>query len=292
MIRTLFIIAGAALVLSLATLGGAAALGGRDLAANGWSWTFIEDEWGNGRIERSGKAEDLGPDVTRSVAFDGGERLELDLSADVTYVQGDANTVVITGPQPIIDRIRVEGSRLWMEDGPERVTVRWNNQGIDGWSDSERVRITVTAPSVTTFDLEGSSDLKIRDYDQTALSIDVSGSGEIEADGRAQTLELDISGSGEVDLSRLELTDANVAIAGSGEARLGPTGRVDVTVSGSGDVELTRQPTTLNQNISGSGEIDIRSTRRSETTVTRSETLASAPGVRIERRVTIPAEGR
>jgi hypothetical protein len=124
MIRTLFIIAGAALVLSLATLGGAAALGGRDLAANGWSWTFIEDEWGNGRIERSGKAEDLGPDVTRSVAFDGGERLELDLSADVTYVQGDANTVVITGPQPIIDRIRVEGSRLWMEDGPERVTVR------------------------------------------------------------------------------------------------------------------------------------------------------------------------
>jgi hypothetical protein len=112
---------------------------------------------------------------------------------------------------------------------------------------------------VTTFDLEGSSDLKIRDYDQTALSIDVSGSGEIEADGRAQTLELDISGSGEVDLSRLELTDANVAIAGSGEARLGPTGRVDVTVSGSGDVDLTRQPTTLNQNISGSGDINVAS---------------------------------
>ena len=288
MIRTLFIIAGAALVLSIATLGGAAALGSRDLAANGWSWTFVEDEWGNGRIQRAGKAEDLGPDVTRSVAFMGGERLELDLSADVTYVQGDANTVEIVGPQTVIDRIRVQGSRLWMDDGPERLTLRWNGRGLNGWSDSERIRITVTAPSVTTFDLEGSSDLKIRDYDQDVLSIDVSGSGEIEADGRARTLELDISGSGEVDLSRLTLTDANVAIAGSGEARLGPTGRADVTISGSGDVELTRQPATLNQSVSGSGDIDVRSVRSREVTVTRTEPIASAAGVRIDRSVTVP----
>jgi hypothetical protein len=258
MIRTLFIIAGAALVLSIATLGGAAALGSRDLAANGWTWTFTEDEWGNGRIQRAGKAEDLGPDVTRSVAFEGGERLELDLSAEVTYVQGAANTVVITGPQAVIDWVRVQGSRLWMQDGPERVTLRLENGSLNGWSDSERIRIVVTAPSVTTFDLEGSSDLKIRDYDQDALSIDLSGSGEIEADGRTRTLELDISGSGEADLSRLTLTDANVAIAGSGEARLGPTGRADVTISGSGDVELTQQPATLNQSISGSGGIDVR----------------------------------
>lgn len=261
MIRTLFIIAGAALVLSIATIGGAAALGGRDLAANGWSWTFTEDEWGNGRIQRAGKAEDLGPDITRSVAFEGGERLELDLSADVTYVQGDANTVEIVGPQSVIDRVRVQGSRIWMDNGPERVTVRWDGDGIDGWSDTDRVRITVTAPSVTAFDVEGSSDVKIRDYAQDALAIDLSGSGEIEVDGRATAVELDISGSGEADLSRLVLTDANVAIAGSGEARLGPTGQADISISGSGDVELTRQPATLNQSVSGSGDIDVVSVR-------------------------------
>lgn len=289
MIRTLFIIAGAALVLSIATIGGAAALGSRDLAANGWSWTISEDENDHLRFERGGRAEDLGPDVTRSVAFEGGERLQLDLSADVTYVQGDAATVEIVGPQRVIDRVRVQGSRIWMDDGPERVTLRWNGHGIDGYSDSDRLRVTVTAPSVMRFDLEGSSDLKIRDYDQDALSIDVSGSGEIEADGRAQTLELDISGSGEVDLSRLDLTDANVAIAGSGEARLGPTGRADVTISGSGDVDLTREPATLNQSISGSGDVNIRSVRSREVTVTRTEPIASAPGVRIERSVTAPA---
>ncbi len=258
MIRTLFIIAGAAFVLSLATLGGAAALGSRDLAGNGWSWTFVDGEDG---IRRGSRAQDLGPDVTRSVAFEGGESLELDLGAEVTYVQGEANTVVITGPQAVIDRVRVQGSRIWMEDGPERVTLRWENGSLNGWSDSERISIVVTAPSVTAFDVEGSSDVKIRDYDQTALAIDLSGSGEIEVDGRATTLELDISGSGEADLSRLTLTDANVAIAGSGEARLGPTGQADISISGSGDVELTERPATLNQSVSGSGDIDVVSFR-------------------------------
>jgi len=258
MIRTLFIIAAAAFVLSIATIGGAAALGSRDLAGNGWSWTFVDGEDG---IQRGSRAQDLGPDVTRSVAFEGGERLELDLGAEVTYVQGAANTVVITGPQAVIDRVRVQGSRLWMEDGPERVTLRWENGSLNGWSDSERISIVVTAPSVTAFDMEGSSDVKIRDYDQDTLAIDLSGSGEIEVDGRATTLELDISGSGEADLSRLILTDANVAIAGSGEARLGPTGRADISISGSGDVELTEQPATLNQSISGSGDIDVVSFR-------------------------------
>ena len=38
MIRTLLIIAGAALVLAIATLGGAAAIGGQDLARHGWAW--------------------------------------------------------------------------------------------------------------------------------------------------------------------------------------------------------------------------------------------------------------
>lgn len=289
MIRTLFIIAGAAFVLSLATLGGAAALGSRDLAGNGWSWTFVD---GGDGFQRGSRAENLGPDIIRSVAFEGGERLELDLSAEVTYVQGAANTVVITGPQAVIDRVRVQGSRLWMDDGPERVTLRWENGSLNGWSDSERISIVVTAPSVTAFDVEGSSDLKIRDYDHDALAIDLSGSGEIEVDGRATTLELDISGSGEADLSRLVLTDANVAIAGSGEARLGPTGQADISISGSGDVELTEQPATLNQSVSGSGDIDIRrDTRQSRMTVTTTEEVVSAPGIRVERSVTVPADG-
>ncbi len=120
------------------------------------------------------------------------------------------------------------------------------------------MKIVVTAPNINSFDLEGSANLALRDYDQDTLALDISGSGEISAYGKARTLELDISGSGEADLRGLTLADANVAIAGSGDALLTPTGQVDVSISGSGDVDLLAEPAGLNQDISGSGDLDIR----------------------------------
>lgn len=44
MIRTLFIIAGAALVLCLVTVGGALAIGGHDLQRHGWAWTIKDQD--------------------------------------------------------------------------------------------------------------------------------------------------------------------------------------------------------------------------------------------------------
>lgn len=263
MIRTLFIIAGAALVLSIATIGGAAALGSRDLAANGWSWTFTDENGEHVRFERvrGGGASDLGPVITRTLAWDAGQSLGIEAALTVEYVQGAEAGVVVTGPKGLADRVQLENGRLSLSEGDERVVFGWDRNGPTARSERDELRIVVTAPNINTFDMEGSGRLTLRDYDQDALSIDLSGSGDIFAAGRARTLELDISGSGEADLSQLTLADANVAIAGSGEARLGPTGRADVTISGSGDVELTRQPATLNQSISGSGDIDVVSFR-------------------------------
>ena len=257
MIRTLFIIAGAALVLATACIAGALALGGVDLRGNGWSFVVHEDDDGEHTFVRRGEpAGDLGPDIVRTEAFTGGEALELALSADVTYIQGPAATVVITGPKSVIDRVRLDGSRLSLDNGPDRVTVRLEDGGLHASTDAERLRIVVTAPSVNLFDVESSSDLSIRGYDQDMMSLDISGSGEVTAAGRTRALMLDISGSGEAHLGGLATTDATVDISGSGEARIAPTGAASVSISGSGDVDLATRPTTLRQDISGSGQVD------------------------------------
>lgn len=257
MIRTLAIITGAGLVLSIACFAGAAALGGADLQRNGWTWTLESDEHGDGGHFVRG-APDAGPDTTRTVAWTGGESLEIEVPVDVTYIQGPAATVVITGPKSIADWVRVEGGRITMDDpeGRERVTFSMHNGSLRAWSDTDRVKITITAPAVKRFDLEGSSDLLIEGYDQDAMSVDISGSGEVTARGRTRALTLDISGSGEADLADLQTTDAAVDIAGSGEARVAPTGAATVTISGSGDVDLTTRPTSLRTSISGSGDVD------------------------------------
>lgn len=256
MTRTLLIIAGAALVLCLACLGGAAALGGRDMARNGWAWTIQEGDGDSVRFERVNGARNDGPDVTRTIAWTGDDSLRIEDSLDVTYVQGAQAGIVINGPQEAVDRVVIAGGRLSLKDGNERVTFGFKPGGFEAWADSERLRVTVTAPNVSRFMVEGSGELDIQSYDRDDLRIDINGSGEVTANGRASRLALSIQGSGDADLAALTLTDADVDIIGSGEARVGPTGSADITISGSGDVTLTQRPANLNRTISGSGDID------------------------------------
>lgn len=252
MIRTLLIIAGAALVLAIASLSGAAGLAARDVDRNGGSWVIHD---GNDVIRIDSVSGDRSPPVSRSLAWSGGDRLSVDLPAEVTYVQGPEAGVVITGSQSIIDRVRVENGRVSLADGPNELTIRWRGGGLSGWSESDNLKIVVTAPSVTRFDLAGSPSVTIRDYDQPTLSIDISGSGDLTATGKTAALDLDIAGSGEADLSTLVTTDATVGISGSGEARVAPTGTARLSVSGSGDITLTTRPAKLESSVSGSGDI-------------------------------------
>jgi hypothetical protein len=254
MIRTLLIISGAAFVLALASIGGAMALGGRDLAAHGWTWVIRDDESGDSvRFERG--TRDPGPDVTRTLAWTGGDALILSLAGQVDYVQGAEAGVTVTGPKAVVDRVRLENGELSLANGEEVVVMGWDANGPTGWAHSERLRITVTAPSVTRFDVRGSPDLTITGYDQPSLAVDVSGSGSVKATGRTDALMVDVNGSGEAELGGLTAKTAKVDVSGSGEADINAADLVEVDISGSGDVNLTQRPARLTQQISGSGEV-------------------------------------
>lgn len=289
MIRTLLIIAAAGLVLATASLAGAFALGGREMAANGWEWTFNDPDGDTVSFRREDGTRDV--DTTRTLEWTGGQTLTVDLSADVEYVQGDTPGVTVTGPAQLVEKVRlVDGRLTWADtDGPNHETVVFgrNQHGRGIWVHSEEVKIVVTAPAINTFNVEGSASVLLRDYDQDTLSVDISGSGEVSATGRTRALEVDISGSGDADLGSLVTTDANVAIAGSGDAVVAPTSKADISISGSGDTVLTTRPATVNQNISGSGEVDFAAVH---TTITTTRDLARGPGVAVttSREVTTP----
>lgn len=259
MTRTLLIIAGAALVLSLAALAGAFALGGRDLARDGWAWTFKDSQGETMRIERvkPDAIDDRRPTITRRLAWDGGEALEIESLLDVDYVQGPDASVVITGPEALAGRVTLDGGRLSLRNAPgeEHVVVAWGRGGLRARSDHDDLRVTVTAPSVRRFVVRGSGDLDIRGYDQPELDLTLAGSGDVEASGRAQRLKLTLAGAGDADLGGLEAVDAEVVLSGSGDATVSATGVVDARVSGSGDLDLDRRPRQLNSQVSGSGEV-------------------------------------
>jgi hypothetical protein len=258
MIRNLLIITGVGLFLAIVGIGGAVALGGRDLARHEWTWVVSEGPMGDSdlRLQR-GRVE---PDATRTLAWDGAERLSVDVPAEVTFVQGDQAGVRLTGPRSVVDRVRFENGRLTLHDvghDTERGYIRWSANGVRVWSETESLRVVVTAPDVRAFEMVGSGDLSIRDYDQPALELTVHGPGDIDVHGRTDLLTVEVNGSGDVDLDRLVTTDAAITIRGSGDVVAGPTGSARVDVAGSGDVTLTRRPDRLSQTIDGSGDVDV-----------------------------------
>ena len=108
---------------------------------------------------------------------------------------------------------------------------------------------------VSHWDMGVDHDLKITGYDKETLEINLSGAGRVTATGKTRKASLAISGTGAANLAALEMDEAEVDLSGAGKATLGPKQSAKIDVSGIGEVELTRRPAQLEQNISGAGRV-------------------------------------
>lgn len=184
-----------------------------------------------------------GPLTTRTIPWPGGEKLEVAIGADVSYTQGPAASIVATGPKGAVDNLIVRDGELRF-DRP----MRHNGD----------LKIVMTAPDVKEFSLLGSHSLSINGYKQDRLDVALAGSGDVDVHGETRSFKLGIAGSGDVDAADLKVADAKVNIAGSGDAKVGPTNSAEISIAGSGDVELTSHPANLKSNVMGSGSVTTR----------------------------------
>lgn len=244
MTRTLVLIAFSGFILAVACIAGAVALGGSALMHHHWGrhWTV---DWDDGHRHWRGGDDhggDGGPSVTREIAWPGGDRIEFDAPADVTFTQAPGpGKLVITGPKEALDRLQLTGGELGYRD--------------DFDFDDARVTVTMTAPDVRRFAINGDNTLSIAGYDQDDLSVEVSGHGSVNGKGKTHALNLDISGAGDVDLSGMAAQSAQADISGSGRAYIAPTDAANLDISGSGEIDLLTHPPKLNSDVSGSGRI-------------------------------------
>jgi hypothetical protein len=247
MVRTLLIVAAAGIVLMLISFGGAAALGGPDLLRGGWTLNLDDRD----RDSDGSAVGWSGPSVERTLEWSGSDTLTVAVPADVTYTQGAEASVVVRGPQEAVDRLTLVDGRLAFSDEEgigRRIHILGRSDGLS---------ITITAPDVSRFVLEGFGDLELNGIDVETLDILVQGAGDIEARGRADQLNLTVEGAGDADLDELFATNAEIRIEGAGQAEVRATDRANVVIEGVGDVDFAGRPATLTQDVSGVGSVDI-----------------------------------
>ncbi len=246
MIRTLLITAASSLVLTVLCFGGVVAIAGNDLAKSGKTIEqYFEERFGDGL-----NGEDWqGAETTRELPWDGSEELVIGHRGHVRYVQGEPAKIVVTGPAKGVDQLIVTNGRLRMPG------ERNGELGIP-LSGAVRLDVELTAPSVKKFRLWGSSTLSIENYDQPELDVEILGSGDVIAQGKADKIKIDIRGSGSADTAAMESDITKVDIKGSGDVRIAPLKIADIDIAGSGDVDLMSDPEELRTNIKGSGDIN------------------------------------
>lgn len=265
LIRNTLIVAGASFALAVGCFAGVAAIAGPDIMKNGWTWPIDSDGETivfrqGGKVIRTSREATTRVDTTivdRTLAWTGKDQLTVDLPVDVVFVQGAEAKIVASGPKAYVDRLRVDGGRVWLDDDEngQHGALTIDYRGIRFESDSERMKITVIAADVTKFDVRGSGDLDIRKYDHPTFAVNVSGSGDVDAAGQVQTIAVENSGSGYVNLAELKAKDAVVDVSGSGGGAVFATGKAKIGISGSGDVELRTEPKSVSSEITGSGEV-------------------------------------
>jgi hypothetical protein len=188
--------------------------------------------------------------VTQNRGVDAFHSVELRGAATLDVLVGAQQSLVVEGGSRGLERLRTEvrNGRLVIES---RGNWLWN-QG------TTRLQVRITVPQLRALELNGAGSITINGLDGGALALVLSGAGALEGGGRVQTLTARVNGAGSIDLSRLQATDAEVAVNGTGSIDVNVTGRLDATVNGVGNIEYLGKPAQLNSSINGVGSIRPR----------------------------------
>ena len=210
---------------------------------------------------------------TRSVApF---HRIEVSGTADVTLVQGDAESVEMEVPagHAIVDAAVRDGtlvvagrdrSRSFLElfgSGAKhrspRITIRFRS--LDAIALSGAVRLDAGALRTDSLRIaaSGGSSLRIDELDATRLRVSGSGALDARISGRVVDESVAISGAGAYRADRLHADHASVDVSGVGNVVLYADKTLNATISGAGSIEYLGNPE-VSQHVSGIGRVRRR----------------------------------
>ncbi|MGC4028349.1 MAG: head GIN domain-containing protein [Steroidobacteraceae bacterium] len=188
-----------------------------------------------------------GPEVTQQRDIGAFDAIDLRGAGDLDVHIGPAAPLRVTGTARALANLetRVRGNTLMI-------------QQKGGWfwlPSSSDVEIHVTLPQLSSVILNGAGDVDIGNLAGGELALTLQGAGNLEAEGRVDTLRARINGAGNMDLSDLAAQDATVSVNGAGNLRINATASLAATVNGVGSIRYRGKPAKVDTTINGVGSI-------------------------------------
>lgn len=180
--------------------------------------------------------------TSRTLDWDGSDGVGLSLGGQATYTRGSDDKVHASGDPQVLAHLQVH-------DGEIRLDCR------DGHFDTSHLVITLPGREFKAFAIAGTGDLDLHKLDQQSMHVSIAGKGSIKGEGSVADTHISIAGSGNVDLGQVANQTTKVSIAGHGDADIAPRQEADISIVGSGDVNLHTNPGKVQTSILGSGHV-------------------------------------
>ena len=186
---------------------------------------------------------DDGPRTTQTRNIAEFTRIDNRDAVDVELRVGEPQRVRVHAGAKVIDDVQTD-----VRNGTLQVTFdRLSFGGGD-------VVVEASVEKLTGIEVSGSGDVDADGIETDAFEVRSDGSADIALAGTAGRLAVDLDGSGDTDLAGLKARTAWVASDGSGDTEVRADDRLEVTVDGSGDVSYHGAPA-LTRHVDGSGEL-------------------------------------
>src|SRR5579864_4233744 len=187
--------------------------------------------------------------TTEPKTVSGFSAVSLSGSGQVTIEQTGTESLTVTTDDNLLPYIKTDVKGNTLELGfKDSMTYLRPTRGIV-------FRLTVKKLEGLVISGSGKADAKGLDPDH--LRIEISGSGEVLAQGTTNDLDLSISGSGGYRGEDMRSKRTTIDISGSGGAVIATSETLKANVSGSGSIEYIGDPQ-VTQHVSGSGSVHRR----------------------------------
>ena len=171
--------------------------------------------------------------------------VELAGSNNVTIRLGQEQSVSVHGDDNLVGLVTtdVESGTLVIDNRPVSLRTR------------SPMAVEVAMPSVSNLTLSGSGTINVTGMDELDVTVLLSGSGVVRAQGSTYGLTATVTGSGRAELGRLVAGDVVAVVAGSGNIRVTATDSLVAAVPGTGSIVYAGNPTSVTTAVTGIGAI-------------------------------------
>lgn len=203
---------------------------------------YSGDYAGNG----SGVVRGVGPVIETSRQTSHFDKVEVDGAISVKINVGGIPDfgVIIRAQENIENLIKTE--------------VHGDTLGIyvdESYSSSQEVTVIVGMSSISACHVRGACNVHLHELNEEKISIEVSGSADIVANGVANELNVDVSGSASLDLAKVTSRKLTADVSGSAHVQGHATETARIDVSGSASIVITGQPKRRQVDRSGSADV-------------------------------------